>query len=276
VIELDKTPIAFIGGGVMAEAFIRGLLDKQLTPAERVLVSEPLAARRTYLQEKLGIGVTDSNVQAAQYGRVLVLAVKPQVLGHVLSELASQLAPETLVLSIIAGARLATLRDALPCSALVRIMPNTPAQVGEGMSVWTATPETTAEQTAAARQMLSALGEELYVDNEDYVDMATALHGSGPAYVLLFIEALIDAGVQMGLARPIAEKLALQTVRGTAIYAQAMAQHPAILRNMVTSPGGTTAEALYVLERGSWRAILIEAVQAAYRKAKQLGEPKSG
>lgn len=274
--ELDKTPIAFIGGGVMAEAFIRGLLDKQLTPAEHILVSEPLAARRTALQQQLGVGVTDSNVQAAQYGRVLVLAVKPQVLGHVLSELAGQVAPETLVLSIIAGARLAAIRRALRCDAVVRIMPNTPAQVGEGMSAWTATPETNAEQCAAARQMLSALGEELYVESEDYIDMATALHGSGPAYVLLFIEALIDAGVQMGLARPIAEKLALQTVRGTAIYAQTMAQHPAILRNMVTSPGGTTSEALYVLERGGWRAILMEAVQAAYRKAKQLGEPKSG
>ena len=199
------------------------------------------------------------------------MAVKPQVLRGVLAELGGQVPAEKLVLSIVAGAKVQAIRKHLGAQAIVRIMPNTPGQVGEGMSVWMATPEVTPEQREQAQAIIAALGPEIYVESEHYMDMATALSGSGPAYVLLIIEALIDAGVQMGFSRPVAEKLVLQTVRGSAIYAQQTGQHPAVLRNMVTSPGGTTAEALHVLEKGGLRALLADAVLACYAKAKYLG-----
>ena len=169
-----------------------------------------------------------------------------------------------------------TLRAVLGERPVVRLMPNTPAQIGEGVSVWTATPDCTAEQRAQARAMFGALGEEVYVDDEAYLDMATALSGSGPGYVFLFIEALIDAGVRIGLARAVAEKLALQTVKGSALYAQRSGQHLAALRNAVTSPGGTTAAGLHQLERGGLRAAIEDAVAAAYERSRQLGGTERG
>jgi pyrroline-5-carboxylate reductase len=267
----EGVSIGFIGGGIMAEAVIRGLLRQGLVPPERVMASDPLEARRTHLATALGIRTTASNAEALTAGQIVLLAVKPQVLRGVLTELGGQTAADRLVLSIVAGAKIQAIRRHLGAQAIVRIMPNTPGQVGEGISVWTATPEVTPEQREQARAIVAALGTEIYVDSEHYLDMATALSGSGPAYVLLIIEALIDAGVQMGFARPVAEKLALQTVRGTAIYAQQTGQHPAVLRNLVTSPGGTTAVALHVLEKGGLRALLTDAVLACYERAKYLG-----
>lgn len=272
--DLSHIPMAFVGGGTMAEACIRALLGKGLTVPQCLVASEPLAERRAYLERELGIRTTASNVEAVVGAQLIVLAIKPQVLGRVLADLDGRVPPGTLVLSIVAGARLDALARGLGARAIVRIMPNTPAQIGEGMSVWTATPETSTEQRELARRILGAMGEELFVENEDHVDMATALSGSGPAYVFLFIEALIDAGVQMGLARPAAERLALQTVRGSALYAQQSGQHPAVLRNAVTSPGGTTAAALHELEQGAFRALIARAVLAAHQRARQLGEPK--
>lgn len=264
--------IAFVGGGVMAEAFIQGILKKGLARPEEIVASDPLAERRTHLSEKLGIQVSASNLEAIAGAETAVLAVKPQTLGGVLRELAGHISPETLLLTFIAGAKIEAFRQALGITAIVRIMPNTPCQIGEGMSVWTATPDTSPQQREWARQIVAALGEEVYVENEGYLDMATALSGSGPAYVFLFIEALVDAGVHMGLSRAISEKLVLQTVRGSATFAQSSGLHPAVLRNMVTSPGGTTAEALYRLEKGGLRAAISRAVAAAYEKAKLLGE----
>jgi pyrroline-5-carboxylate reductase len=255
----------------MAEAFMRGMLKKGLTSAQAITVSDPAQERRAHLAEALGVQVTASNAEAIAQAQIVLLAVKPQVLGQVLDELTCQLRPDSLVLSFVAGARIGTIRKALDVPAVVRIMPNTPGQVGEGISVWAATPETTPQQRQQARAIVAALGEEVYVEREEYLDMATALSGSGPAYVFLFMEALIDAGVQMGFARPIAEKLVLQTVRGSAIFAQETKLHPAILRNMVTSPGGTTAEGLYQLEQGGLRATLARAVAASYQKAQALG-----
>jgi pyrroline-5-carboxylate reductase len=269
--ELAETRIAFIGGGIMAEAFMHGMLNKGLTAAQHIIVSDPVEERRAHLAETLNVQVTASNLEAILQAQVVLLAVKPQVLGHILDELAGKMPLDGLLLSFVAGARIGTIRRAFNVPALVRIMPNTPGQVGEGISVWTATPETTPEQRQQAREIIATLGEEVYVENEDYLDMATALSGSGPAYVFLFIEALIDAGVQMGFARPIAEKLVLQTVRGSAIFAQKTKLHPAVLRNMVTSPGGTTAEGLYQLEQGGLRATLARAVAASFQKAQALG-----
>lgn len=256
----------------MAEAFIRGLLARDLVPANAVTASDPLEARRDYLMQELGIATEASNADAVTDADIVVLAIKPQVLSKVLSGLEGQVARETVVLSIVAGAPIAPIRQALNVASMVRIMPNTPGQIGEGISVWTATPETSEIQREQARAIIGALGREIYVENEDHLDMATALSGSGPAYVFLFIEALIDAGVQMGFSRDIAGELTLQTVRGAAIYAQETGEHVAVLRNMVTSPGGTTAEALYRFEKGGLRSVVSEAVLAAYQKAKDLGD----
>ena len=255
----------------MAEAIIKGILAKGLYEAQQVVVGEPVPSRRDYLAQTLGVRVDESNVRVVQGAQVVVLAVKPQALSRVLADLAGKMSAETLLLSIVAGGKIERMRKALGVQAIVRIMPNTPAQVGEGVSAWTATAETNAEQRDLARRIMECLGEEVWVEDEDHIDMATGLSGSGPAYVFLFLEALIDVGVQMGFTRPVAEKLALQTVKGSAAYAQKIGLHPALLRGMVTSPGGTTAEGLYHLERGALRATIAEAVLAAYHKAQYLG-----
>lgn len=268
---LENQQIALIGGGVMGEAIIRGLLSVNALPPEQIIVSEPVAERRETLREALGVRCTGDNVKAVQGASIVVFAVKPQVLAAVLEGLRGQIGAESLVISIVAGAPIARFREALDTRAIVRVIPNTPGQIGQGVSLWTDTPETTDVQREQARTLLAALGVEVHGHNEDEVDMATAISGSGPAYVFLFIEALTDAGVQMGLSRDVASTLALQTVLGSAAYAQDASLHPAILRNRVTSPGGTTAAALYELEAGGFRATLTRAALAAYRQAQRLG-----
>jgi pyrroline-5-carboxylate reductase len=271
VASLADTQITLIGGGTMAEALVRGLLSRELTAPDRITIGEPLADRRAHLASALGVGVVENNADAAAGADVVVLAVKPQVVGTALPPLRGALRHGALVLSIMAGVRIATLESILGAVAIVRAMPNTPGQVGEGIAAWTRNPAVTAAQAEQARAILGALGDEVEVPGEDYVDMATAVSGSGPAYVFLFLEALVDAGVQLGLARPVAERLALQTVRGAAGYAQRSPEHLAVLRNLVTSPGGTTAEGLFALEQGGLRAAVTQAVLAAYRKARVLG-----
>ncbi len=269
---LKETRIAFIGSGVMAEAMIKGLVGQGLLPADRIVASGPRPERGADLAERYGIQVTEDNMAAARGRDIVVLSVKPQILGEVLEELGTGVVrSEALVLSIVAGATIERIAKGLKHRAIVRVMPNTPAQIGMGMSVWTATPQTSEAQRAQARTMLAALGEELYVDHEDYLDMATALSGTGPAYVFLVMEALIDAGVHMGFSRRVSEQLVLQTMRGSLEFARASQRHPVELRNMVTSPGGTSAEALYQLEKGGLRTVISKAVWAAYQKSKYLG-----
>lgn len=263
--------IGFIGGGTMAAAIMARVLDSGLASPSEVVVGEPVEARRSHLAHEYGVAVTAKNTQAAADADLVVLAVKPQDLPAVMGELRGSLQPSQTVLSIIAGAKLGTLRRGLSHAALVRVMPNTPAQVGAGMSVWTATPEVPADRVEATRGLLGAIGEEVYVADERYLDMATALSASGPAFVLLFLEAMIDAGVHVGLPRPMAETLAGQTVLGTARLAVETGTHPAALRNMVTSPGGTTAEGLLALEEAGLRAAVLRAVLAAHEKSKLLG-----
>jgi pyrroline-5-carboxylate reductase len=270
---LGDAQVVFVGGGVMAEAILRGILRERLAEPQQLTVCEPLAARREQLAQELGVHTADDNASAAAEAQVVVLAIKPQVLPAVLPQLQGHLRPDALIISIIAGVTVATLAQLGP-QALVRVMPNTPGQIGEGISVWLATLEVSPQQRALAAAIVGALGEAIEVHEEKYLDMATALSGSGPAYVFLFIEALADAGVQMGFARPVAEKLAIQTVRGAAIYAQERGEHLAILRNQVTSPGGTTAAALYELEKGGLRTTVANGVLAAYHRATALGEPK--
>ncbi|MBI2886812.1 MAG: pyrroline-5-carboxylate reductase [Chloroflexi bacterium] len=259
----------------MGEAILKSLLARGLASPGQVMVAEVSPPRRDYLARSYGVACAEQGHDALGAADTVLLAIKPQNLPEVLADLRPALRPGQLVLSIVAGASLATLVQGLKHSSVVRVMPNTPAQIGEGISVWTATPEVTEEQKTAARTILSAMGAEIYVTEEKYLDMATALSGSGPGYVFLFVEALIDAGVHIGLSREMAELLVLQTVAGSAQYAIQSRRHPAELRNMVTSPGGTTTEGLLLLEEGSLRATVIRAVEAAHEKAKALGRPVS-
>jgi len=272
---LKDVTLGFIGSGVMAEAMIGGILNRELTAPEHLIASDPRAQRGEELAKRYGVRTTPDNREAAEAAQIVILAVKPQVLPSVLEELEGAIAPEGLVLSIVAGARIRAIAEGLGHSAIVRVMPNTPAQLGEGMSVWTATDTVTDEQRLQAQSILQALGEEVFLEDEDYLDMATALSGTGPAYVFLFMEAMIDAGVHLGFSRRIAQQLVLQTLRGSVEFARQSAAHPAELRNMVTSPGGTSAEALYQLEKGGFRTVLSRAIWAAYQKSKFLGELSS-
>jgi len=264
--------ITFIGGGNMGEAMVSAILDKGLSTPQSMSVSDIKESRRQHLKQKYGVAVTGSNRQAAEICDIVVLAIKPQDLTGVLAELSGQLKPSQLVLSIIAGARINTLRRGLNHRCVVRVMPNTPAQIGQGISVWTATAEVTEQQKEWASSILRAMGKEIYVADEQYLDMATAVSGSGPAYIFLFIESLVDAAVHIGLPRDMAQELVLQTVLGSAHFMQESGKPPDELRRMVTSPGGTTAEALSQFERGRFSELVKQAVSAAYDKARRLGE----
>ncbi len=264
--------IAFIGGGNMGEAILSAILDKGLATKQDVSVSDINETRRQELEQKYGVTVTSDNRLAAGRGEVVVLAIKPQHLARVITELRGQLKPTQLVLSIIAGATIKTLSSGLDHNRVVRVMPNTPAQIGEGMSVWTATAGVTRQQREWASSILGAIGKEIYVDNEKYIDMATAVSGSGPAYFFLFVEALVNAAVQIGLPRDTAQELVLKTMLGSGHLITKSGKQPAELRRMVTSPGGTTAEALLEFEKGGFSNLVLKAVSAAYNKAKKLGE----
>lgn len=263
--------IGYIGGGVMAEAMIRGLLDKDMIKPKDVVVSDISRERRDILGTSYGISVVADNRSAVQKAEVVVMAVKPNVLVRVMGDLKGGLRSEQMVLSIVAGASISTISKGLDHKAVVRAMPNTPAQIGEGISVWTAAGEVDEAKRKQAGSILAALGTEIYMSEEKYVDMATAVSGSGPAYIFLVIESLIDAAVHIGLPRDVATDLVLQTSSGASHLAQKSDKHPAELRNMVTSPGGTTAEGLLRLEEGGLRALFTQAVSASYEKAKALG-----
>lgn len=267
--------IAFIGPGVMAEAMIAGLLRQKLSKPDNITVSGPREERGAELNKKHGIKFTSDNQSAVHHADVVVLSVKPQRLTEVMKGLKG-IRSDALVLSIIAGANIKKISSGLKHKAIVRSMPNTPGQIGEGITVWTSSKEVTNEQQEMTRAILGALGEEVFVEDESYLDMATALSGSGPAYVFLFTEALIDAGVHMGFPRRIAEQLVLQTIKGSASFYEAAGRHPATLRNQVTSPGGTSAEALYYLEKAGFRTAISRAVWAAYQRSLELGKEKPG
>ena len=218
--------LATVGTGVMAESMIAGLLRGQLVEPGQVVASHPRAERREQLAREHGIRVTASNVEAVAGADVVLLAVKPQMLARVGREIGPHLAPGQLVLSVIAGATTTALEGLLGHRELVRSMPNTPAQLGRGMTVWYATPETTADQRAQAKALLSALGAEIEVDDEKFVAMATAVSGTGPTYVFLFMEALIDAAVHLGFPRHVAHDLVVETLEGSTLFAKQSGDHP--------------------------------------------------
>ncbi len=271
---LHNATIAFIGPGTMAEAMITGLLREGVAPPERIVAAGPRQQRLEQLAQRHGIRTARENPAAAEAADVVVLSVKPQVLRKVLPELQGKIRPEALVLSIVAGATLERLSRGLRHAAVVRAMPNTPAQIGMGITVWTASAAVSPSQRETARGVLSALGDEIFMEDEVYLDMATALSGTGPAYVFLFMEALADAGVHLGFPRRVAEQLVVQTVKGSAAYyeRQQGEVHLAHLRNQVTSPGGTSASALYYLEKAGFRTAISRAVWAAYERALALAQ----
>ena len=255
----------------MAEAIVRGVIQQAVASPADITVSEPIAARRSILTDTYNVSTTKDNLVALQAAEAVVLAVKPQVMPHVLEQMKGRVGKGQMVLSIAAGVKLDTLSSGLGHDVLVRAMPNTPAQIGQGITMWTTGAAASPDARETAARILRALGEEIYVEDEKYLDMATALSGGGPAYTFLVIESLIDAGVHVGLSRDIAEKLAAETVAGSAQLYRESGKHAAELKNMVTSPGGTTAEALRVLESGGLRGLFINAIVEAYKKAQRVG-----
>jgi len=270
----ENKRIVFIGPGVMAEAMVAGLIRQEVAKPDMLLASGPRAERGESLAAKYGITALTDNAAAAQEGDVVVLSVKPQRLDHVLEGLRGSIKPEALILSIVAGASIARIGGILEHKAVIRAMPNTPAQIGEGITVWTASESVSEVQRDMGQQILAALGQEIFMEEESYLNMATALSGTGPAYVFLFMEAMVDAGVHLGFPRRVAEQLVAQTVRGSVDYYTRDTDpiHLARLRNQVTSPGGTSAAALYYLEKAGFRTAISRAVWAAYERSRELGK----
>lgn len=263
--------VGIVGAGVMAEAMIAGLLaDHAVAPAD-VVASHPRRERRETLAERHGIRVVTRNRDALDQSQIVVLAVKPQMLARVMHDLRPTLEADQVVLSIVAGATLGTLIRGLEHEAVARAMPNTPSQIRRGITVWTASPACSRAQLELVRAVLRALGEERQVADEESVAMATALSGTGPTYLFAVMEALIDAGVHLGFSRELAHDLVVSTLIGSAEFAARSELHPAQLRNLVTSPGGTSAAAIYELEKGRIRTVLSDAVWAAYRRTVELG-----
>ena len=263
--------IAFIGGGTMAEVMLAGILENNLATKEDITIGERLESRREYLAKKFEVNVLASNIDATKDSKLVILSIKPQDLNSVFNEIREELQEDQIVISIVAGASMKKIAQALEHHSIIRVMPNAPAQIGKGMSVWVASPEIPTPDLRVVESILESLGEQWLVTDEKYIDMATALSASGPAYVWLFLEALIDGGVHIGLPREMAEKLALQTVFGSITMAQTTGRHPANLREMVTSPGGTTTEALLVFKEDGFQGTIIQAIVAAYEKAQELG-----
>lgn len=262
--------LGVVGAGVMAEAMLAGLIARGLIAGDRVVCSHPRAERRAQLAERHGVRTAEENVDAVRDADMILLGIKPQMLAKVAPELRGQLTPRQVVISILAGASTRALADALDHRAIVRSMPNTPAQIGQGVTVWYATEEVDAAGRERTRAMLSALGREFEVHDERQVAMATAVSGTGPTYIFLFIEALTDAAVHMGFPRHVARELVLDTMSGSAAFALQSGRHVAELRDMVTSPGGTSAEALYQLERGRLRTVVSDAVWAAFERTLRI------
>jgi pyrroline-5-carboxylate reductase len=268
---LDKK-IAFLGSGNMAEALIKGLLAAGSTTPDHILVMDISGDRLAYLKKTYGVMPQKSNPDAVREAGVVVLSVKPQVIERVLSEIAPAVDENKLVVSIAAGATIDRIEKAfMGKPRVVRVMPNTPALVLAGAAALSGGRHATGEDLALVRDMFTSVGRAVIVE-EKLMDAVTGLSGSGPAYVFMIIDALSDAGVKAGLPRPLALELAAQTVYGSAKMVLDTKEHPGKLRDMVTSPGGTTIEGLHALEKGKLRAVLMNAVEAATARSKELGK----
>ena len=275
--EMKDLHLAFIGCGVMGESMVAGLLRQELVDPKNISASHPRDLRRTELAQKYGIAAYESNAEAAKSvagieNSAVLICVKPQRLPRVLADLDGILHLDQLVLSIVAGTTIETLAGSLGTAKVVRAMPNTPSQIGAGITAWTCTEAVASEERRHVREILAALGKELFVETENMIDMATSLSATGPTYVFMVMEALTDAGVHLGFSHDMAKELVQETMLGSVKFAIESHKHPAELRNMVTSPGGTSAEAIYQMEKGSLRTVLSKAVYAAYKRAVELGK----
>lgn len=274
---LENVHLSFIGCGVMAESMIAGLLRQNLVAPDKIVGSHPREVRRQELEANYDIRMFESNADAAETVRetensVVILSVKPQRISRVLRDLKGVVAHNGLVISIVAGAKVEMISEELGTDHVVRAMPNTPSQIGAGITAWTCGESVSEKERSQVRRLLSALGKELYVETENMIDMATSLSATGPTYIFMVMEALTDAGVHLGFSRDIAKELVQETMLGSVKFAMESHKHPAELRNMVTSPGGTSAEAIYQMEKGTLRTVLSKAVYAAYKRAVDLGK----
>lgn len=265
-------PIVFLGAGQMAEALIRGVLRAGLLEPKGILATDIVPGRLEYLGGELGVGTSSDPRQALPFGRLVVVAVKPQDVPGLLADVGPLIGKDQVLVSIAAGVTIAQLEKALPGSTpVVRVMPNTPALVGAGMAAIALGTHASPEQGELVQRMMASVGEAIMLP-EKLLDAVTALSASGPAFVAVFVEGLIDAGVRVGLPRDVATKLTLQTVLGTVQMMQSTDRHPAEMKEMVTSPGGTTMAGLHALERGGLRAALLDAIVAATERSKELGK----
>ena len=265
--------LGVIGGGVMGEALLSRLIDRQVYSPDAVLISEPQADRQAVLAQQYGVQVTADNQAVVAAADVLLLAIKPQIFEKVvqgLAEASQPYAKPQLIISILAGTPISKLEAAFPGQPVIRAMPNTPATIGAGMTAIAPGTHAQLQHLQQAQQIFEAVGEVVEV-TESAMDAVTGLSGSGPGYVAIMIEALTDGGVAAGLPRAIAAKLALQTVKGTAQLLQESGMHPGELKDRVTSPGGTTIAGVAQLEQSAFRSALIEAVRAAYLRSQELG-----
>jgi pyrroline-5-carboxylate reductase len=260
----------FIGSGKMATALIKGMLRAGIAPIDAIRASDPLPAARTLLEAETGVTVYDSNLPVVQQSDVVVLAVKPQSMRQVLENLRPVVKPEHLVVSVAAGITIASITQwLLPGVRVIRVMPNTPALLGEGASAYAPGPGVCPEDERVVKSFLDSVGQTVGVA-ESLLDAVTGLSGSGPAFVYLMIEALSDGGVRVGLPRDVATLLASQTVLGAARMVRETGLHPGVLKDQVASPGGTTIAGLHTLERAGVRGALIDAVEAATRRSAEL------
>ena len=263
--------LLFLGGGQMAEALIRGVLDAELLARDRIMVTDIRPERREHLAREIGVRTEARNQDAVPFGQVLILAVKPQDVPQVLQEIGPAVGPEQLVVSIAAGVPLTSIESALAGpTPVIRVMPNTPCLVGAGMAVLALGAHASPNDEELVLRIFSAVGQAVTLP-ERALDAVTALSASGPAFLGMVVEALIDGGVRVGLPRDIATRLAVQTALGTARMLSEAGVHPAKLKEMVASPGGTAIAGVHMLERGGLRAALLDAVVAATARSAQLG-----
>jgi len=266
--------VGFIGVGKMAEAMIHPMIQSGLQPAEDICLYDVSTCVLDAVTQKYpGIEIGQSMQDVVNRSDLIVCAVKPQNLG---AEFFTQIqpTPDTILLSVIAGSPMSTFLDG-GFMKVVRSMPNTPAQIGKGMTVWCATENLSTNERRKIEQVLSSFGKQVFVDDENFIDMSTSISGSGPAYIFMLMEAMIDAGVHMGFSRPTATTLVHQTLLGSTLYAMETGEHPVILRNSVTSPAGTTASAIYELENGKFRTVIKDAIWSCYRRSLEMGNKNS-
>jgi pyrroline-5-carboxylate reductase len=264
--------ISFIGTGIMASSIIKCITEKGLYRKEEITGSGPRLKSLEEVKKRFGINITQKNTDAAKFGDIIILSIKPQVFPAVAEEIKDSINDNQMIVSIMAGVDIETLQRELLHKKIVRAMPNTPAQISEGMTVWTSTKEIKENEKDEVKKIFSSMGKELYFEEEQYVDMATALTGTGPAYIFLFLEAMIAAGVHLGFSRRDTRELVYQTTLGSVLFAINSEKHTSELRDMVTSPGGTSADALYEMEKGSFRTIIEKAVYSAFKRTIYLKE----